>query len=522
MPNILSSKLRHKNIDNFIKTVVDESVYFAFSNPESWTNEANPDLPKNSFSLASDVFSDMLYAKKVIITNTSRVIRNYSWVSGSRYQAWSNTEDISDLTRIRTYIRATATANLTAGVVTSITITNPGSEYTSAPTVTFSSGSAVATAVISAGSVIQINILNGGSGYTTPPTVTLSAPSTISNSTFELRPFYVLTDEFKVYKCLGNASGAPSTVKPTSTSTAAGITETTSDGYEWKYMFTVSTIDLERFYTSSWIPIKTLISDDGSDQWDIQTNALAGSAPFHGSDPVIELDATNLMLKVRVAGNEGGLIVDDNDYRQISIILNPIAAESFYTVGATGFNIANQIGLNPSHDVVTTSAPSFPSIGKKIIILSGKGKGQIREISARTGFVCTLSDEWEVIPDTDSEYGLLSTATVVNQTTILDLGIVTNGPFVKDTTVTQSVSGATGKVVKYDEISTPKQLYLTSTTGVFDGTNNITVGSVSSTVTAVKSGLFEPNIGEVIYLENRKPITRFTDQIEDVKVIIQY
>lgn len=74
---------------------------------------------------------------------------------------------------------ATATAVRTANVVTSVTVTNGGAGYVSAPAVTFSGGGgtgAAATAVVTGGVVTAINVTNGGSGYTTDPTVTVAAP----------------------------------------------------------------------------------------------------------------------------------------------------------------------------------------------------------------------------------------------------------------------------------------------------------------------------------------------------------
>ena len=64
------------------------------------------------------------------------------------------------------------------GVITGVTVTNPGSGYTSVPSVTFNGthplgGAASATATVK---VSRINVTNGGTGYTTAPTVTISAP----------------------------------------------------------------------------------------------------------------------------------------------------------------------------------------------------------------------------------------------------------------------------------------------------------------------------------------------------------
>lgn len=77
---------------------------------------------------------------------------------------------------------ATATATISGGAVTGITINNGGSGYNSVPTINFYGGGSVvnggskarATAVISNGQLTGITINNGGSGYTTAPTITVS------------------------------------------------------------------------------------------------------------------------------------------------------------------------------------------------------------------------------------------------------------------------------------------------------------------------------------------------------------
>lgn len=87
-------------------------------------------------------------------------------------------------------------------------------------------------------------------------------------------PFYVVTDQLNVYKCIANAGGVQSTDRPTHTNTALG---TTSDGYKWKYMFTIAPADVVKFVTNEWIPIKTLAADDGSQQWQVQQAAVPGT-----------------------------------------------------------------------------------------------------------------------------------------------------------------------------------------------------------------------------------------------------
>ena len=71
---------------------------------------------------------------------------------------------------------ATATASITDDAVSSVSVTNAGSGYTSAPNVSFSGGAgsgAQATATVSSGEVTGITVTNGGSGYTSAPTVSI-------------------------------------------------------------------------------------------------------------------------------------------------------------------------------------------------------------------------------------------------------------------------------------------------------------------------------------------------------------
>lgn len=62
---------------------------------------------------------------------------------------------------------------------------------------------------------------------------------------------YVLTDEFNVYKCLSNNNGNPSLEKPTGT---GFVPFETSDGYKWKFLYTISIRDAKLFLTSKLMP----------------------------------------------------------------------------------------------------------------------------------------------------------------------------------------------------------------------------------------------------------------------------
>jgi hypothetical protein len=82
---------------------------------------------------------------------------------------------------------ATAAANATTRVVSSITLADGGFGYPTAPLVTLNAPTpavtAAATAVLSAGTVASLTRTSDGSAYRTAPTITISAPAASSQAT---------------------------------------------------------------------------------------------------------------------------------------------------------------------------------------------------------------------------------------------------------------------------------------------------------------------------------------------------
>lgn len=88
--------------------------------------------------------------------------------------------------------------------------------------------------------------------------------------------FYVVTDENKIYKCLSNNNGAPSTVKPTPVITSPF---TTSDNYRWKYLSTVRESDLP-YELTDYVPVdfaKSATDTETQNQYNSQIDAINSS-----------------------------------------------------------------------------------------------------------------------------------------------------------------------------------------------------------------------------------------------------
>lgn len=524
MPSINTNQLKEINIKNFINSIKRENLYVSFGKISSWQNDNVPELPIDNYPLLTNFFNDQLYMKRVDEGNATRVARYYKWTPNTRYQQYTENEHIDTLCEPKLYSRATATAVISGGSIIGVTITNNGSGYFSTPTITISGGGgsgATLVPIVSAGYVAQIVVQSGGSGYTSEPTITITHPLEGYGITqnITVNPYYVVTEDLNVFLCLNNANLSLSTVKPTlvdSNLPDSGI-PALSDGYVWKYVYTIPQQDAEKFMTPNWIPVKNYNEDDTSLNWQVQYNSYENNRK-HGRDIPYSLNASALMLKVRVSGNEGGQIIDSNDYRKISLISNPVANKSVFK--AAGGSSTTLI-LNSSHDLTNNSAVWYPSVGKKIIIIAGPNRGEIREISNLNGTVVTVSEPWLTPITTESTYGILLSSVVSNLTTILPLSSV-YGYFVEDEIVQNNSNTAIGKIVYFDPIN--NYLYLSEVSGTFLTNQTITQGSNNA---VISSNPILPDADlnswcSVLFTENRKKITRYTDQIEDIKIIIQF
>jgi hypothetical protein len=98
--------------------------------------------------------------------------------------------------------------------------------------------------------------------------------------------FYALVDEERVYVCIDNNLGEPSTVTPTHTDS---IIRKLSDGYRWKFLYQIPE-SKRKFLTKSrvgaigYMPIEFVESlrsnDDRFLQWQVQNSAVDGKIEF--------------------------------------------------------------------------------------------------------------------------------------------------------------------------------------------------------------------------------------------------
>jgi hypothetical protein len=108
----------------------------------------------------------------------------------------------------------------------------------------------------------------------------------------------------------------------------------------------------------------------------------------------------------------------------------------------------------------------------------------------------------------------------------------TSGTFSIDEEFSGGTSGGKGRIVSLNTGSTPKTLrYIQTrldsndtTTGRLFQVGETITGDVSG-ATGTITGIADPDVvadsGDIIYVENRRPINRAGDQIEDIKIIVE-
>ena len=353
--------------------------------------------------------------------------------------------------------------------------------------------------------------------------------------------FYVLSSANHVYKCLSNNGNAASTVEPTGTSTSI---LTTGDSYKWKYMYSLTASEQTNFLSTDFMHVSTDTTvaaaavDGALDTILIKTAGSSGTNGTHASVP-IRGDGSSGVCSVVVSGGA-------------------VTAVTVTTAG-TGYTFA----YVRNADIVSAGATNLSGSELDVIIppKGGHGKDAVEELgghfvmmntnftgdeSSNSGDFTTANDFRRVGLLLDPQTGgSAASATTLRGTKAVKLS-GTPGSFQVDEELNQASTGAVGKVVEYD--STNKILYYIQTRfndeGVdsngnqtaLSGGNAITgqtssaAGTPDTSTQTVDNIVFSSgyNSGEidadtdVLYQENRSPITRASDQTENIKLIVEF
>ena len=360
--------------------------------------------------------------------------------------------------------------------------------------------------------------------------------------------FIVMNSAYAVYKCIENDGATASTTEPTSTSNSIF---STADGYRWKYMYSLTSAETLNFMSTDFIHASTdsTVSAAAVDGALDTILVVAG-----GTSYTLTTGSTITAIPIRGDGS-GGVC-------SVTISAGAIASAAVTTAG-TGYTYA----YITSADVVagTNAAGGGSGCNLNVIIppKGGHGYNALKECGAYyvmvnkslTGAEGTsdigVSNDFRRIGlvKNPTNYG---TSTVASATTRRQLHAAVfssvSGTFTADEEINQATTGAVGKVIEYDSTNEILYWYQTRFPDVgtdsdgnltaFSGANAITGQSSSASATpntsdstttnavVFASGYSTPELvadsGDILYVENRSPITRASDQTENIKLIIEF
>ena len=349
--------------------------------------------------------------------------------------------------------------------------------------------------------------------------------------------FYVMTSDYKVYKCTGNDSNTASTTEPSST----GNTEADpGDGYFWKYMYTLTATQTNSFLSTDFLPVTDTLGTvvTGASQSTVSSNAVDGEIRHIAVDTAGSGYTNGTFTAVPIAG-------DGSSGACTVVVAGGVLSSATVTTQGSGYTFATVDVAAISGIGSGTSGVLTPHVGPR----GGHGYNALKELGAfyvmlNTSLAGAEGSGDFVIDQDFRRIGLVrnpynyGTTTVSSSSTLQALKSVTfaasptPGTFVHDETITGGTTGAVGKVAKWDA-STRKLYYIqTQWTGkdadeditAFAGSEVVT-GSPSS-ATGTMSSVNTPEIafysGDVMYTENRVPITRASDQTENIKLVIEF
>ena len=360
--------------------------------------------------------------------------------------------------------------------------------------------------------------------------------------------YFVMNSSNAVYKVIENDGATASTVEPTSTSNS--IFET-SDGYRWKYMYSLTSAETLNFMSTDFIHVSTdsTVSAAAVDGALDTILVVAGGSSFNTSS-----GSTISAIPIRGDGSGG--------VASVTISSGAITAATVTTAGS-GYTFAY---IRDADIIAATNAGGAGSGSNLNVIIPPKGGHGSNAVKELGGFFVMLNKSLVGVEGTSDigvgndfrRIGLVrdptnfGTSTVASATTRRQLYAIkfgsVSGTFTADEEINQASTGAVGKVVEFDSTNLILYYYQTRFPDVgtdsngnltaFSGANAITGQSSSASATPdtsnsntvngveFSSGYANPELaydsGDIIYVEERSPITRASDQTENVKLIIEF
>ena len=342
--------------------------------------------------------------------------------------------------------------------------------------------------------------------------------------------FYIMTDENRVYKCIKKGVGA-STIKPIHNNTTP---TSEGDGYMWRFMYAVSSVQVTRFLNNVYIPVKNVTESGLSVDDDIQY-----------ANQLESLNIAGKIYTIKVVNGGSGYTS-----ATVTITGNGTGATATATLSSgviTAINITNS-GSNYSVAKVTITGNGTGATATATLSpFGGHGYNPVSELGGEfimASFTLVGDEEGTFIVNDDfRQVSLIKNPNSFGTTTIatadrleavrtMRLSSVTNGTqFITSNTgsIIQSSADATIKafVVSYDTASGDLKYTQNDKTGYknFVGGSTITSNTgATGTIATLAQATPDVNIhsGQLLVVDNIQPVNRTLAGQESLTFIIQH
>jgi hypothetical protein len=389
---------------------------------------------------------------------------------------------------------------------------------------------------------------------------------------YPLNQFYVMNSNQEIYICVqqgrdANGSAVVSTEQPTGNTN--GQPFETSDGYRWKFIFSIGALRASKFLSSSYMPVQLVDSDEAAsvdataevvEQRAVQLAARPGEVvgievtdqgSGYTSTPTVEVigDGTGCVLVPIISGNA---LVDVRVKGDSDRNLNGTLPSSYASLAADKRSFR---GSGYKRASVAITGGGGTGAKARVILGPEKGLGADPRDDLKTG-ACMFNAKIDgtengdfLIGDNTFRQVILVRNPLVRDSanredthffadatgsTLDRIELSGAGTFTEDTTIT-SQTGALPRATAYvdaidsvDAVNNEVRLLVhqTEDTQFRAFADGDVVENPSGVQGTIKSngflrGEIDPHSGELLYIDNRAAVDRSAEQTEDLKIVIQ-
>jgi hypothetical protein len=357
-----------------------------------------------------------------------------------------------------------------------------------------------------------------------------------SNTTGLLvKNFYVKNRYDQVFKCLANNNGGLSNTEPffqPGTYNTNQVFASNTDGYKWKYIYTIDVGTKVKFMDSTWMPVPvgsqtpndSTVSGRGSIDAIVLTNGGTG----------YEVSNTTITINGDGSGATANLTISSGVITEINIF-NPGSNYTYANVSITSANTmaSNAIAFAPVSPVGGHGYDPVSELGCNHIMYTVEFNST--ETLNGIDYIPTDIDYRQVglliNPMSSDTYPAYANASIYDLSTQVTVASGF-GVFTPDETVTQtdintnsSTFGQvvfTGTVLSFNTSTNVIKLINTSGTPVTSTSLQGGSSGTTRTLLASTSPKFMKFSGYIAYIQNRSAIQRSADGIEQFKFVLGY